>query len=140
MVYKCAAISSKPSKYYRNHKPSHYSSILHPQPEVVLLSSQLTPDMSPGRSPCDSLVLNDDKSSVKVADFNDPSVCVYVAILNRLGYVPSGHTCFCQFENTCERGAPRCFRIQHGRSHRGLWATWRCSLVIGQHIRIKLNC
>ena len=32
--------------------------------------------MSFGRSPCDSLVLKDDKSSVKVADFNNPSMCV----------------------------------------------------------------
>ena len=30
----------------------------------------------------DSLVLTDTKSSVKVADFNDPSMCVYAAILN----------------------------------------------------------
>ena len=130
MVYKCAAISFKPSKYYRNHKPSICSLIqmlLHPQPEVILSPYHLTPYMSLGRSPCDSLVLKDDKSSVKVADFNDPSICVYAAILNRLGYLPSGHTCFGQFENT------RCFWIQHGRSHRGLWATWRCSLVIGQN-------
>ena len=33
--------------------------------------------MSLGRNPCDSLVLKDDKSCVKVADFNDPSVCMY---------------------------------------------------------------
>ena len=32
--------------------------------------------------PCDFLVLKDDNSSVKVANFNDPSMCVYAAILN----------------------------------------------------------
>ena len=31
-----------------------------------------TPYMSLGRSPCESLLLKDNKSSVKVADFNDP--------------------------------------------------------------------
>ena len=35
-----------------------------------------------GRSLGDSLLLKDDKSSVKVADFNNPSMCVYAAILN----------------------------------------------------------
>ena len=40
--------------------------------------------MSLGRSPCDSLVLKDDKSSVKVDDFNDPSMCLYAVILNQL--------------------------------------------------------
>ena len=50
-----------------------------------------------GRSPCDPLVLKDDKSSVKVADFKDPSMCVYAAILNQLRSVTSGHTRFCQF-------------------------------------------
>ena len=96
--------------------------------------------MSLGRSPCDSLVLKDDKSSVKVADFNDPSMCMYAAILNRLRSVTSGHTCFCQFENTCEYGAPHCFQIRHVCSHLGLRATRRCSLVIGQNIGIKLDC
>ena len=88
-------------------------------------------------NPCDSLVLKDDKSSVKVADFNDPSMCVYAAILNWLRYVPSGHTCFCQLENACEHGAQCCFWIQHGRSHLGLPTTRRCSFVIGQNIGIK---
>ena len=64
-----------------------------------------------GRSPCDSLVLKDDASSVKVANFNTPSMCVYAAILNRLRSVTSGHTNFCQFENNRERGALRDFRI-----------------------------
>ena len=39
-----------------------------------------------GWSPCDSLVLKDDKSSVEVVDFNDPSMCVYAAILNQRSY------------------------------------------------------
>ena len=91
--------------------------------------------MSLGRSLCDSLFLRDDKSSAKVADFNDPPMCVYAAILNQLRSVMSGHTRFCQFENTRERGASRCFWI-----HLGFWATCRCSLVIGQNIGIKLNC
>ena len=80
--------------------------------------------MSLGSSPCDSLVLKDDKS-----DFNNPSMCVYAAILNRLRSVTSGRTRFCQFENTCEHGTPRCFWIQHGRIHLRLWATQRCSMV-----------
>ena len=67
--------------------------------------------MSRGRSPCDSLVLKVDKSNVKVADFNDPSMCVYAAILNCLRSVTSSHTRFCQFENTHEHGAQCCFRI-----------------------------
>ena len=36
----------------------------------------LIPYMSLGRSPCGSFVLKDDKSSTKVADFNDQSMCV----------------------------------------------------------------
>ena len=96
-----------------------------------------TPYMSLGRSLCDSLVLKDDKSSVKVADFNNPSMCVYATVLNRLRSVTSGHTHFCQFKNTHEHGAPRCFWIRHGRSHLGSCATRRCSLVIGQNIGIK---
>ena len=52
--------------------------------------------MSLHRSLCDSLVLKDDKSSVKVADFNDPSMRMYAAILNRLWSVSSGYTRFCQ--------------------------------------------
>ena len=64
-----------------------------------------TPYMSLCRSPCDSLVIKDDKSSVKLADFNDSSMCVYAAILNRLQSVTSSHTCFCQFEKTHEHGA-----------------------------------
>ena len=44
-----------------------------------------TPYMSLGRSPCD-------KSSVKVADLKNPSICVYAAILNRLRSVTSGHS------------------------------------------------
>ena len=90
--------------------------------------------MSLGRSLCGSLVLKDDKSSVKVANFNDPSMCVYAAILNQLWSVTSSHTCFCQFENA------RCFWIRHGCSHLGLQATRRCSLVTGQNILINLNC
>ena len=94
--------------------------------------------MSLGRSPCDSLVLKDDKAFVKVAGFNNPSMCVYAAILNRLRSVTSSHTRFCQFENTREHGAPHCFRIRHGRSHLGLMVMQRCSVVIGQNIGIKL--
>ena len=56
--------------------------------------------MSLGRSPCDSLVLKEDKSSDKVANFNNLSMCVYAAILNRLWSVMSDHTRFCQFKNT----------------------------------------
>ena len=96
--------------------------------------------MSPGRSPCHSLVLKDDKAFVKVADFNNPSMFVYAAILNRLRSVTSGHTRLCQFKNTREHGASHCFRIRHGCSHLGLMATQRCSVVIGQNIGIKLNC
>ena len=51
--------------------------------------------MSLGRSPWDSLVLKDDKSNVKVANFNDPSMCVYAAILNQFWSVTSSHTHFC---------------------------------------------
>ena len=40
--------------------------------------------MSLGRSLCDYLVLKDSKSGVRGADFNDPSMCVYAAILNHL--------------------------------------------------------
>ena len=72
--------------------------------------------MSLGRSPCDSLVLKDDKSSVNVADFNDPSMCVYAAILNHLRLVTSDHTRFCQFENTCEHGASPAFGSDMGAS------------------------
>ena len=43
--------------------------------------------MSLGRSPCDSLVLKDDKSIAKVADFNDSPLT-------------SGHTRYCQFKQT----------------------------------------
>ena len=54
--------------------------------KIVKVVSRLrflrTPYMFLGRSLGDSLLLKDDKSSVKVADFNDPSMCVYAAILN----------------------------------------------------------
>ena len=76
-----------------------------------------TPYMSLGRSPCDFLILKDDKSSVTVADFNNPSMCVYAVILNRLRPVASGHTRFCQFAAILGYGL----------------------LVIGQNIGIKLN-
>ena len=71
---------------------------------------------------CVSIVLEYDQSSVKVADFNDPLMCVYAAILNRLRSVPSSHTRFCQFENNREH----CFRIRNG-------------LVTVKNIGIKLN-
>ena len=96
-----------------------------------------TPYMSLGMRPYDSLVLEDDKSSVSEADFNDTSMCMYAAILNQLRSITSGHTHFCQFENTHKHGAPHCFGIRHGRSHLGLRGTQRCSLVICQNIEIK---
>ena len=45
--------------------------------------------MSIGENLCDSLVLKVDKSSVNVAYFNDPSVCVCTGIFNRLRSVTS---------------------------------------------------
>ena len=86
--------------------------------------------MSLGRSPCDSLVLKDNKASVKVADFNNPSMCVCAAILNWLRSVTSSSTRFCQLKNTCDHSAPRYFQIRHGSSHLGSQVTWRSSLVI----------
>ena len=77
------------------------------EPKTTCFTYELL--MSFGRSLCDSLVLNDNKSSGKMADFNDPSVCMSAAILNRLRSVTSGHTCLCQFENTREYGVPHCF-------------------------------
>ena len=80
--------------------------------------------MSLGRSPCDSLVLKDDKSSVKVADFNHPSMCMYAAILNRLRSVTSSQTRFSQFENTREHVAPSC------------WGQTTVENCIGGHVNV----
>ena len=67
--------------------------------------------MSLGRSPCDSLVLKDDKKW-PISTIHQR---VYAAILNRLRSVTISHTCLCPLENTHEHDAPCCFRIQHGR-------------------------